>query len=148
MSANSSSPRSPLLVAATAIVLAGVAIGGGACQDDPRAASATKPASAPPAAQGDQSFDEAMRVVCDAPDQADLPPGPAGEANRAMVLAVWIDKRVRNQEVRQLLGGKSASTPERKIQALESGARRAGITRCALADLWQAGAESRPENKP
>jgi hypothetical protein len=145
MSANASSSRSPRAVAA-GIALAAIALGGGACQDDPKSVSA----SAQPggAAASSQSFDEAMHVVCDAPDKAELPPESAGEANRAMMLAVWMDKHVSNHEVRQLLGGKAAGTPARKLQALESGAHRAGITRCALADLWQAGGHSRLENKP
>ena len=156
MSAIASSSRWPRAVAA-AIALAAIALGGGGCQDAPKSSSASGSASAAAAsgseqpggaAANSQSFDEAMHVVCDAPDKAELPPESAGAANRAMVLAVWMDKHVSNHEVRQLLGGKAAATPARKLEALESGARRAGITRCALADVWSGGAHSRLENKP
>lgn len=93
-----------------------------------------------------QTFEDAMRVACDAPNSADLPPASGGEANRAMLLAAWLDRRVQNREVRQLMGGAGAETPDGKLAALEAGARRAGIERCALADLWRTPppAESRP----
>jgi hypothetical protein len=103
------------------------------CQDEP--APATRGSGAP----STQTFDEAMRVVCSAPEQAEMPPESSGAANRAMVIAMWIDQRVHNQEVRQLMGGLAAQTPAGKLEALASGARRAGIERCALADLWRAG---------
>lgn len=117
------------------LLLAAVILAGGACQDDP------KPATGKPAPPASQSFDEAMRVACDAPDSFEQPPESAGPDNRAMMLAVWIDQRVHNHEVRALLGG--AGTGDEKIAALESGARRAGIARCALAELWRGGTQSK-----
>jgi hypothetical protein len=109
------------------------------CQDDP------KPAPAVADKASGQTFADAIRVACDAPEMADQTPETpesAGAANRAMMLAVWIDKRVRNQEVRALLAG--ARSGDEKIAALESGARRVGLDRCALAEMWRAGPESRP----
>jgi len=110
----------------------------GACQDE-----VAPPAKRAAGGPSDQSFEDAMRIVCDAPEQAELPPESAGEANRAMVLAVWIDHRVRNREVRELMGGGPAQTPQGKLEALRAGARRASIARCALAELWQAPASGR-----
>jgi hypothetical protein len=102
-----------------------------ACKDPPREAG---PA---PSTPDSQTFAEAMKIACDAPEQADLPPESSGGANRMLVLAAWLDARVRNREVRELMGGSAAQTPQGKLQALQDGARRAGITRCALAALWQ-----------
>lgn len=107
------------------------------CQDDP--------APARSAGASDQSFDEAMRIVCDAPDKAEVSDS-GGEANRSMVLAMWIDARVRNPEVRRLMTSLAAQEGNQgKIAALESGARRAGIAPCKLAELWRtvAGGASR-----
>ena len=99
------------------------------------------PSSAPPAEPMQQSFDEAMRLVCDAPEQADLPDESTGATNRALALAAWLDQRVRNQEVRQLMGSVAAQeSSQGKIDALMKGAKRAGIERCSLADLWGSGA--------
>jgi hypothetical protein len=103
------------------------------CQDEP--APTTRSSDTP----STQTFDEAMRIVCSAPDQVEQPPESAGAANRAMVIAMWIDQRVHNQEVRKLMGGLAAQTPAGKLEALDAGARRAGIERCALAELWRAG---------
>jgi len=99
---------------------------------------ATPAAAAEPSATAkpEQSFAEAMQIACAAPERAELPPESAGDVNRAMVLAAWIDRHVRNREVRQLMGGSAAQTPQGKIEALEAGARRAGIARCALVELW------------
>ncbi len=118
-----------------ALVLAAIACFG--CQEDAnRAAPASKGAST----SSGQTFDEAMHVVCDAPDKAEVSES-GGDANRIMMLAMWIDARVRNQEVRQLMGSVAAQESNQgKIDALESGARRAGIARCSLAELWRAGA--------
>jgi hypothetical protein len=119
--------RSAILAALLATALAS------ACQDD-----ASPPAAPAPAGASDQTFEQAMRVACDAPDQPELAPDAAGGTNRALLIAVWIDRRVRNREVRQLIGGSAAQTPQGKLEALRAGARRAGITHCALAELWQA----------
>ncbi len=104
-----------------------------ACQDE-----VPPPATRAPAEESDQTFEQAMRIACDAPDQPELAPDSAGGTNRALLIAVWLDRRVRNREVRQLIGGGAAQTPQAKLDALRAGARRAGLTRCALAELWQA----------
>ena len=116
-----------------------------ACQEDGgRATPAGK--SRATASSSDQTFDEAMRIVCDAPDKAELPAGSAFDSNRIMLMAVWIDQRVHNREVRELMGGVSSKKgAQGKINALESGARRAGIARCSLAELWRSGAAARAE---
>lgn len=107
------------------------------CKDPPReAGKAAAPATGTQSARPDpQTFDEAMRIACDAPEQAELPPESSGAANRAMVLAAWLDARVRNAEVRQLMG--ATDSPRGKLDALRAGARRAGISRCALAEMWE-----------
>jgi hypothetical protein len=126
-----------LRTARWALVLS-IAIGCAACQEDttrgkPGPGGSTAPAS-------DQTFDDAMHIVCDAPDKAEVSES-GGDANRIMMLAMWIDARVRNQEVRKLMSSVAAQqSNEAKIAALESGARRAGIARCGLAELWQAAA--------
>lgn len=124
-----------LRTARRALVLS-IAIGCAACQEDTTRA-VPGPSSAVPAS--DQTFDEAMHIVCDAPDKAEA--SEAGDANRIMMLAMWIDARVRNHEVRKLMGSVAAQeSNQAKIAALESGARRAGIARCSLAELWRAAA--------
>ena len=123
-----------LQTARWALVLS-IAIGCAACQED---TARGKPGGAA-APASDQTFDEAMHIVCDAPDKAEA--AGAGSANRITMLAMWIDARVRNHEVRKLMGSVAAQeSNQAKITALESGARRAGIARCSLAELWRAGA--------
>jgi hypothetical protein len=123
-----------LQTARWALVLS-IAIGCVACQED----SARGKQSAGGSGASDQTFDEAMHIVCDAPDKAEA--GSGGDVNRSMMLAMWIDARVRNHEVRKLMGGVAAQeSNQAKIAALESGARRAGIARCSLAELWRAAA--------
>jgi hypothetical protein len=123
-----------LRIARWTLVLS-IAIGCAACQEDTTRA---KPGPSGSAAS-DQTFDEAMHIVCDAPDKAEA--GSGGDANRIMMLAMWIDARVRNHEVRKLMGSVAAQeSNQAKIAALESGARRAGIARCSLAELWRAAA--------
>ncbi len=107
------------------------------CQEDAGRAKQGQGSSGASAGASDQTFDEAMHIVCDAPEKAEVSES-GGDANRIMMLAMWIDARVRNQEVRKLMGSVAASESNQgKIAALESGARRAGIARCSLAELWR-----------
>lgn len=133
--------RGHLAGVACALLLAGSAAWvAGACTDE-RAPTARAGAGADPS---QQPFDEAMRILCDAPDRAEIAPEASAPANRAMLIAAWIDSRVQNREVRELMGGLAAETPAGKLEALRAGARRAGIQRCALADFWQVLAGPKP----
>ena len=86
-----------------------------------------------------------MQLTCDAPEKADLPPEKPGDVNRAHLVASWIDRRVTNKEVRQLMGAAAASeTAAGKLAALRDGARKAGIERCALAEMWDRMASRTP----
>jgi len=132
--------RVPALVS---LVLA-CAVACGACKGRP---SGDQPAenagSSPP--PGNQTFEEAMRITCDAPKNAELPPEKPGDVNRALLVAAWIDQRVTNHEVRQLMGAAAAAqTPAGKLAALRDGATKAGIERCALAEMWQRMATGAP----
>lgn len=114
---------------------------GGACKD--------RPAAGPPPGESGlastQTFEEAMRLTCDAPEKADLPPEEPGDLNRFLLVASWIDQRVTNKEVRQLMGAAAAAeTPAGKLAALREGARKAGIERCALAEMWERMASGAP----
>ncbi|HTE49405.1 MAG TPA: hypothetical protein VK698_00920, partial [Kofleriaceae bacterium] len=76
---------------------------------------------------------------------AELPPEKPGDVNRALLVAAWIDQRVTNPEVRQLMGAAAAAqTPAGKLAALRDGATKAGIERCALAEMWQRMATGAP----
>jgi hypothetical protein len=103
----------------------------GACTSD-------EPAAPGRASTSSQTFDEAMRIICDAPEKAELSPEAEASTSRALLLASWLDRRIHNQEARQLMGSLAATTPEGKLAALKTGAKRAGIERCALAEVWQA----------
>jgi len=132
--------RVPALVS---LVLA-CAVACGACKGRP---SGDQPAenagSSPP--PSNQTFEEAMRITCDAPENAELPPEKPGDVNRALLVAAWIDQRVTNPEVRQLMGAAAAAqTPAGKLAALRDGATKAGIERCALAEMWQRMATGAP----
>lgn len=121
-------------------VAALLALSLGACKDPPAAGQAGQ--SAPPSTQ---TFEEAMRLTCDAPEKADLPPEKPGDMNRFLLVASWIDQRVTNKEVRQLMGAAAAAeTPAGKLKALRDGARKAGIERCALAEMWERMASGAP----
>jgi hypothetical protein len=86
-----------------------------------------------------------MQITCDAPEKADLPPEKPGDMNRFLLVASWIDQRVTNKEVRQLMGAAAAAeTPAGKLAALREGARKAGIERCALAEMWERMASGAP----
>lgn len=91
-----------------------------------------------PATSSTQTFDEAMHIICDAPEKAEFPPEAQNATNRALLLASWIDQRVQNREARELMGSMAATGREGKLAALRSGAKRAGIERCALSQVWEA----------
>lgn len=121
-------PADPILV--LPVLLAALLHAG--CKGD----SASPPAGKPTGEAGTQTFVQAMQVVCDAPNDPDLPAESTGLANRTMAMATAIDQRVQNMEVRQLMGGIGRQTSEQKIRALREGARRAGVEPCALATTW------------
>ncbi|HLU67451.1 MAG TPA: hypothetical protein VKZ63_14315 [Kofleriaceae bacterium] len=80
-----------------------------------------------------QSFAEGMRIVCQAPDHV---PGTSA-AQKATALAAYIDQNVSNEEVKKTIRELSLSEGSAKRRVLEEAAGRAGLDRCALAELWE-----------
>ncbi|MBL8955000.1 MAG: hypothetical protein JNK82_29765, partial [Myxococcaceae bacterium] len=82
-----------------------------------------------------QSEAEAMRVVCDAPIACtkcmEAPP-----ADKAILLARHITEGVRNDEVKKMFSGLASVSAEEKVRLLADRAKAAGITKCAMLEVW------------
>lgn len=100
---------------------------GGCGKDD-----APEPA---PGATG-QGFAEAMTLLCDAEARSGAARRPPGE--RIQVLTEWINRRIENPEVRNLVSGLTAAEdPEQIRERLEQAVERAGLGACPLLAFFE-----------
>ncbi|HEY8147165.1 MAG TPA: hypothetical protein VIG06_31000 [Kofleriaceae bacterium] len=81
----------------------------------------------------EQSFREGMELLCGS--TASLP-STMKPSEKATAIAKSADQKVRNKEVRELAGALAALEGDQKVARLQEAARRAGIERCGLLELW------------
>ena len=86
--------------------------------------------------EGDgQSFEEAMRRLCNAPREAGLDEG-VEPAQRAAALAQHIDDELENPEVRDLFEALANMDMSVRVDHLEDAAARAGLDECPIVETW------------
>jgi hypothetical protein len=85
------------------------------------------------------SYKKDLQTLCDAPKNA---PGVqnANPADRATVMASWVDKNLGSTEGRNLFRGLASVDPAEKGKVLREAAQSEGLTSCAWADDFEAGA--------
>jgi predicted lipoprotein len=118
-----------------------------ACKDDKKQAppaETAKPAAAPktpaadtveePPAGADQTLKQAMELICDAPNRAEVPEG-ATDSARAQAVATWIQSNVSNPEALELMGDLASVMPADRGSMLSDEAKKQGIGNCALAQM-------------
>jgi hypothetical protein len=84
----------------------------------------------------DQSFKEGMRVICDSPEAVKVQLEAARPPERAAIAVRWVAAHLKNEEARALCANLAPLPPAQKASTLREAATRAGISRCALADVW------------
>jgi hypothetical protein len=79
-----------------------------------------------------ESFSEGMTLICDSSHATEA----TSKEGRLAAASRWIAVNVKNQEARELFAGLAGLSPTGKARAIREAASRAGLSRCALADLW------------
>jgi hypothetical protein len=104
-----------------------------ACGSREERAEAHEPDEFDSGGAGEQSFEEAMRIFCDAPLHAEIP-DDADPAEQMYLLAKHIDERLENIEVRALFEAlANVDGPDRAEHVLEA-AQRAALEACPIVD--------------
>lgn len=84
---------------------------------------------------GCQSRGEALRIVCNAPNDCAECRG-ADPAVRATLLAQYIDDHVSNGEVREMFGALAGADPAARRAILERETAAEGLTECPILDVF------------
>jgi hypothetical protein len=82
---------------------------------------------------GEQTFEEAMRIFCDAPLHAEIP-DDADPAEQMYLLAKHIDERLENTEVRTLFEALANVDGPDRAEHVQEAAERAGLDACPIVD--------------
>ena len=81
-----------------------------------------------PAGPGAQSYEAAMKVVCEAPTAMEKELSSADPAERARLLAGHISKNLTNEEAKALFGKLATMSPDTRRSEMQAALKKAGIS--------------------
>lgn len=83
-----------------------------------------------PEKQDEQTFAEAMALICGAADRPEMK--SVNPAERQQQISTWLDEQLKNPEARELFAAVGRSGRAEAFAKIDEAARRAGIDLCAL----------------